>query len=182
MREAIENARRKIQRLADLARGAASAISDHVRRHGRAVFAVTAINFLDHRFAPVAGWKIEIDVRPTASALIQEPFEHEIVAYRIDRRDPEAITNRAVRRAAPTLDHDVVLAAEIHDVPDDQKISRELELDDERELFLDLAAHFRAHRRVTLLRAEPDDRPQKRIHAVADRHRIIRKLVTKIFE
>ena len=47
MRKAIQNIRRKIQRLADLARGAAAAISDDVRGHGRAVFAVTPVNFLD---------------------------------------------------------------------------------------------------------------------------------------
>src|SRR5438045_2138536 len=127
MREAIENARRKIQRLADLARRAPPAITDHVRSHGRAVFAVTPINFLDHRLASIAAWKIEIDVGPTFAAFVQETFEHQIVTDRIDRRDPETITNRAVRRAPPPLDHDVVLAAEINDVPNDQEISREPE-------------------------------------------------------
>src|SRR5437588_13065008 len=119
MREAIENARRKIQRLADLARGAASAITDHICSHRRAVFAVAPINFLDHGFASIAARKIEIDVGPTFSALVQETFEDQIVADRIDRRDAEAITNRTVRRAAAALNHDVVLATEIDDVPND---------------------------------------------------------------
>src|ERR1700730_5744362 len=110
MREAIENARRKIQRFADLARSAPPAITDHVRSHGRAVFAVAPVNFLDHAFATVAAWKIEIDIGPAFAVFVQEPLEHEIAADRIDRRDAEAITNRAVRRAAAALDHDVVLA------------------------------------------------------------------------
>ena len=84
-----------------------------------------------------------------------------LIAHRIDRRDPEAITNRAVRRAAAALDHDVVFAAEIDDVPDDQEISGEPEFGYQREFFLELAFHFCADRGVTLLRAEPDDRPQK---------------------
>src|SRR5205807_9134757 len=122
----------------------------------RAVFSVAPINFLDDRFAPVAAGKIEIDIGPTFPALIQETFEHEIVADRIDRRDPEAITNYAVRRAPSALDHDVVLATEFNDVPNDQEIAGEPELDDECKLFFDLPTHFCAHRGVTLLRAEPD--------------------------
>src|SRR5262249_36573061 len=127
-------------------------------------------------------WKIEIDVGPAFAAFVEETLEDEIVAHRIDRRDPETIANRAVRRASPALDHDVVLATEIHDVPDDQKISGEPKLDDEREFFLDLTAHFRADCRVTLLRAKPDNRPQKRIHVVPRRHRIFRKFIAKIFQ
>ena len=130
MREPIDDARRKIERLADLARRAASAIGDHVRGHGCAVFAVTAINFLDHRFPPIAAGQIEIDIRPAFAALIEKTFEDEMIFHRIDRRDPEAITNRAVSSAAASLDHDVVFAAEIDDVPNDQKITGKPELRD----------------------------------------------------
>src|SRR6516225_5535205 len=182
MRETIKNAREKIQRLADLACGATPTICDHVRGHRGAVLAVASINFLDHRLATIAARKIEIDVRPAFAALIQESFKHQIVADRIDRRDPEAITNRTVRRAATALDHDVVLTAEINDVPDNQEISGKSEFDDECQFFLKLAFHFCAYRGVTLLRAEPDDRPQKRIHTVTGRHRILRKLITEIFQ
>ena len=68
MRKTVENVRRKIERLADLARRAPSAIGDHVRGHGRAMFAVTPINFLDHAFAPIAARQIEIDIRPAFAA------------------------------------------------------------------------------------------------------------------
>ena len=139
MREAIENVRRKIQRFADFARGAAAAISDHVRGHGRAVFAVTPVNFLDDALAPVAARQIEIDVGPAFPAFAQETFENEMIADRIDRRDAEAITNRAVRRAAASLHHDVVLPAEIDDVPDDQKITGKPELLNQGQLFFQLA-------------------------------------------
>src|SRR5207302_9828408 len=118
MREAIENARSQIERLPDLARSAAAAITDYVRGHGRAVFSVAAINFLNDRFTPIAAWKIEIDIGPAFPAFVQEPFENQIVAHRIDRRDAETITNRAIGGATATLHHDVVLAAKIDDVPD----------------------------------------------------------------
>src|SRR5207302_2685158 len=182
MREAIENARSQIERLPDLARSAAAAITDYVRGHGRAVFSVAAINFLNDRFTPIAAGKIEIDIGPAFPAFVQEPFENEIVAHRIDRRNSEAITDRAVGRAAATLDHNVVLAAEIDDVPDNQEISGEPEFNDERELFLELTFYFRAHRSVTLLRAEPNDRPQKRIHAVTGGNWKLRKFVAEIFQ
>src|SRR5436309_15693779 len=87
MRKAIENARRKIQRFANLACGAAPAITDHVSGHGRAVFTVTPVNFLDDRFAAVAARKIEIDIGPAFAAFVEEPLETQIVTDRIDRRD-----------------------------------------------------------------------------------------------
>src|SRR5207249_11193492 len=87
------------------------------------VLAVTAINFLDHRFATVAAGKIQIDIGPAFAALIEEAFEHEMIFHRINRRDSEAITNCAVRGAPSALDHHVVFATEIDDVPDNQEIS-----------------------------------------------------------
>src|SRR5262249_15653921 len=161
VREPVDNARRKIQRFADLTRGAAPAICDHVRRHGCAVFAVTPINFLDHCFPPIAAGKIKIDIRPAFAALVEESFEYEMIFHGIDRRDPEAITNGAIRGAAAALDHDVVFTAEIDDVPNNQEIAGETEFANQCELFFDLTFHFRTDRGVTLLRTEPDDSAQK---------------------
>ena len=182
MRETIENIRGKIQRLADLARRAAAAIGDDVGGHGRAVFAVAPINFLDHAFAPIAARQIEIDVRPAFPAFAQETLEDEMIAHRIHRRDSEAKTNRAVRRAPAALDHDVVFPAEIDDVPNDQEITGEPELLDQGQFLLDLPPHFHADRCVTLLRAKQRDRAQERIHVVPRGHGKIRELVTDVFE
>src|SRR5215472_10957465 len=161
MREAIDNARRKIQRLADLTRSAAPSIRDHVRGHGCTVFAVTPINFLDHCFPPIAAGKIKINVRPAFAALVQKSFEYEMIFHRINRGNPEAITNGAVGGAAAALDHDVVFTAEIDDVPNNQEITGETELVYQGKLFFDLTFHFRTDRGITLLRTEPDDRAQK---------------------
>ena len=173
---------RKIERLADLARRASAAIRDHVRRHGRAVFAVAPVDFLDHAFAPIAARQIEIDVRPAFPAFAQETLEDEMIAHRIDRRDAEAKADGAVRRAAAALHHDVVLAAEIDDVPDDQEIAGEPELRDQGQLLLQLPLHRGADRGVALLRAEERDRAQERIHVVPVRHRKCGKLVADVFE
>src|SRR6266487_172855 len=74
MRKAVDDARRKIERLADFPRRTASAIADDICRHRCAVFAVATINFLDHRFPAIATGKIEIDIRPAFAALIQKTF------------------------------------------------------------------------------------------------------------
>src|SRR5205085_7562342 len=182
VREPVEDVRRKIQRFADLARGAAAAIRDDVRGHGSAVFAVTPVNFLDHALAPIAAGQIEIDVRPAFPAIAQEPLEDEIVADGIDRRNAEAITNRAVRRAAAALDHDVVFPAEIDDVPDDQEIAREPEPGDETEFFFQFSFHRGADGAVTLLRAEKGDGAEKRIHVVAVGNGKRREFVADVFE
>ena len=99
----------KIQRLADFPRGTSSAICDYVRSHGGALFAVTPVNFLDDAFTPIATRQIEIDIWPAFAVLAQKTFEDEMIFDRINRRNAETKTNRAVRRTAPTLHHDIVL-------------------------------------------------------------------------
>src|SRR5207249_10864391 len=93
-----------------------------------------------------------------------------MTAHRVHRRDPETITNSAIGGAAPALDHDVVFTTEIDDVPDNQKIARESELADERELFFELPFYLGTNRRITLLRSEPNDRAQERTHVMTRRH------------
>src|SRR4029450_10532141 len=156
MRETINDAWGKIERFANLARRAAAAVTDHVRCHRRAMFAIAAINFLNHCFAPIAAGKIQADIGPAFTALVKEPFKDEMIFHRIDRGNPQAATNRAVRGAAPSLDHDVVFATEINDVPNNQKIAGKPELRDECQFLFELTFYFPANRSVTLLRAEPD--------------------------
>src|SRR6266446_1279478 len=105
-----------------------------------------------------------------------------MTAHRINRRDTETITNSAVGGAAAALHHDVMLTAKIHDVPDDQKISCEPELGNEREFFFELSFYRCADRRITLLRAKPDDRAQKRIHRVTGRHWKLGEFIAKILQ
>src|SRR5213082_2572032 len=105
-----------------------------------------------------------------------------MITHRINRRDAETITNSAVSSAAAALHHDVMFTAKIHDVPDDQKISWESELTDEREFFFELPFYRGADRGITLLRAEPNDRAQERIHIVTLRHGKRGKFVADVFE
>src|SRR5215813_535430 len=62
------------------------------------------------------------------------------------RRKPERVADRAVGRRAAPLDQDVVSAAVLDDVPDDQEIAREVEPADQLELVRDLTARARGER------------------------------------
>src|SRR5438132_3405877 len=98
----------------------------------------------------MAAGEIKIDVRPAFAALIQEPFEDEMIFHRINRGDSQAITHCTIGGAAASLDHDVVFATKIDDVPDDQEIPGEPELRDQCEFFFELMFHFCADGCVTL--------------------------------
>ena len=80
----------------------------------------------------------------------------------------------------------LLLAAELHDVPDDQEISGQLELFDQRQFALDLAprllAQFGIGAPVALARAFVRALAQERRHGFACRHGISRELVAQIFE
>ena len=128
------------ERLPDLARRAPAAIGDDVGGHGRAVPAVLLVDVLNDPLAPIAARQIEIDIGPLAALLRQEPLEEQVHADRIDRGDAEAVAHGAVGRRAAPLHEDPVLAAEVHDVPDDEEVAGEIELLDQIELARDLRA------------------------------------------
>src|SRR5262249_51952078 len=84
--------------------------------------------------------EIEVDVGPLPALLRQEALEEEVHPDRIDRRDPETVADRAVRRRATALDEDPARPRLAHDVPDDQEVPGEGELLDRRELAGELLA------------------------------------------
>src|SRR5437764_13381140 len=100
-----------------------------------------------------------------------------MIFHRIDRRNPEAITNRAVRAASPALDDDIVVATEIDDVPGNQKITGKPELGNKCKFFFELVLHPGVDRSVTLLRAKPDNTAQESIHRRTRWHRVFGKFV-----
>ena len=146
------------QRLAHFARRRLAAIGDDVGRHRRAQFAVALIHILNRLLALLFRRQIEIDVRPLAAALAQKALEQQFHAHRIDGRNLQRIADRRIRRAAASLHQDVVALAELHDVPDDQKISCKPQLRDQRKFMLHL-----------LLRAFQQGRDRSSRHSVASR-------------
>src|SRR5437763_4239670 len=146
LREAVQLRLRQSEDLADLARGGARPVRDHVGGHRRTRRAVALVDVLDHLLALVAAREIEIDVRPRlvpgrVGALFgEEALEQQVHLHRIDGGDPERVADRAVgRRAAPLHEH-VLASAEQDDVVDDEEVPGEAEPGDERQLPLELRA------------------------------------------
>src|SRR2546423_3676355 len=116
----------KAEHFADFSRSHTAAIRNDVGGHGRAALAIASIQILDYGFAVVAARKIKINVRPLTSFLRQKPFEEQLHTDWIDRSNPQRITNSAVSGRTAPLYQNVLSPAELHQVPYDQKISRQL--------------------------------------------------------
>src|SRR5437899_8077134 len=162
------------ERLADFAGGAAPAVRDDVRRHPCAEPAVAPVHVLDDRLASLAARQVEVDVRPLAARLREETLEEQLHLHRIDGRDAERIADRAVGGGAAALHEDVVGAAELHDVPDDEEVAGEIEPADDLQLVGDLpprALDERAGGAVSRAHAARDEVAQVRLHALAGRQR-----------
>ncbi len=101
---------------------------------------VALVDVLNGALALVAAGKIEIDVGPFAALFGKKALEEQVHADRIDGGDAERVADRAVGGRAAPLHQNVLLAAEAHDVPDDQEIAGEVELFDQGQFALDLPA------------------------------------------
>ena len=189
------------QGFADFARGAPAAIRDDVRGHsnsqpfrtcpepvgsGSSPFAsgamppVFLVHVLDHALATVAARQIEIDVGPLAALSRQKPLEQQFHAHRIHGSDAEAVAHGAVGGRSSSLHEDVLLPAEIDDVPDDEEIAGEIELLNQIQLAGDLRPCTIVIRPVPLPCPGLGDLPQERGHRFALRHRVIREPVPEV--
>ena len=162
LRETIDLARVDAERLPHFARRARAAIGDDVGRHRGAEPAVFLVNVLNHPLAAIAARQIEVDVGPLAAFLQKETLEQQIHADGIDGGDAQAVADGAVGRRAAALHEDVVVPAEIHDVPDDQEIAGEIETLDEIELARNLRAGAIVIRTIALAGAEIGQLAEKR--------------------
>ena len=168
------------ERLPHFARRALAAIGDDVGRHRRAKPPVFLVHVLDHALAAIAARQIEIDVGPFATLFRQEALEEEIHPDRIDRRDAEAVADGAVGRRAAPLHEDVVVTAEIDDVPDDEEVAGQIEPLDEVELARNLRTGPVVVRTIALARAQIGQLAEKRRVRLARRHRIVGEAITEI--
>jgi hypothetical protein len=72
-----------------------------------------------------------------------EAFKQEIHANRVDRGDPEAVTNHGVCRRPPPLAENILCAAEAHNLVHGEKVSLVLELVDDSQFLFYLRDCFR---------------------------------------
>jgi hypothetical protein len=80
----------------------------------------------------------------------------------------------------PALHEDAALAAEVHQVPDDQEVAGQIQPLDEIQLARDLRARAVVIRPVPIPRAHLRDLPEKRRHRFARRHGVLGEAVAQI--
>ena len=114
--------------------------------------------------------------------LREEALEEELHLHGVDRRDRERVADGAVRGRAAPLHEDVLLLAEVHDVPDDEEVAREVQLLDEVELLLELRLRLGRERPEARPRAFPRDAPEERRRRLARRERVRGEAVAEVRE
>ena len=182
LRERVDHLRRTAEHLAHLARRTAATIGDDVGRHRRATIAIPRVEILDGLLATIATRQIQIDVGPFAALLREEALEQQLHAHRIHGGDAQAVADRAVGRRPTPLREDVLLPAEVHEVPDDEEVPGEIELLDQIEFARDLPARLLRERSIPPVRTRLGDPPQERDLRLAVGHRIVRKAVAQVRE
>src|SRR3954451_15825984 len=100
----------------------------------------------------------------------------------IDGGDSERVTDGAVCRGAAALHEDLLALAELHDVPDNEKVAGEIELLDRVELFLDLRLRFCRQWPEARRGADPSDLAEERHRRFAFGQRIVGKAVAEVPE
>ncbi len=183
----MQRFRIEAQGFADLTRSGLAAIRDDVRGHRRAELAVTLIDILDGLLALLFRRQVEINVRPLTATLGQKPLEEQFHSNRINRRDFEGVADGRVGGASAPLNQDAVLLAVFNDVPDDEEVAGKAELLNQLQFMIDLLLGTFQKPGVALWSVPLRDAfghalGEKRVHRLAVRHRIARKLIAQIGE
>jgi hypothetical protein len=184
LRQPLDEIGGQRERLADLPRRAPAAIGDDVGGHRRAEPAIALVDVLDDLLAAVAARQVEVDVRPLPALLGEEALEEQLHLYRIDGGESERVAHRAIGGGAAPLHEDLVPAAILDQVPDDEEVAGQIEAPDDVELVGDLATGLVGElpRAVAPPRARLRERAEVADGRLPRRQRIVGELVAQIFE
>ena len=112
-----------------------------------AVAAIFAVEILDHLLAPLM-LEIDVDIGRFLAVFGDEAVKQQSVLSRIDAGDTQAIAHSGIGGGPAPLTQDRrrdLVAGEIDDILDRQKIARQLHLADQREFLLQSLAHSFGH-------------------------------------
>ncbi len=181
-RQPVERRHIESEHLADFLCRGTPAIGTDIRGHRRAAFAVAQIHVLNCFFPLVAARKIQVNIRPFPALFRQKALEQQIHTDRIDGRNAQRIAHRAVCRRPPALHQNPAFEAVADDVPDDEKITGQLQLLDQRQLVFQLPPHALGDGAIAVSRPLPYPLSQKGIHRFAIGHGITGKIVAQFFQ
>ncbi len=131
LRDAIDFGERQVERATDVA-------DDRARRHRPErddlrdmIAAVAASRVFEDALASLHA-EVDVDVGHRHARAVQEAFEKEVVAQRIDLRDAEQVGHdRSRRRSAPRSDGDAVRPRPTHEIPHDEEVRDEAQFADD---------------------------------------------------
>ncbi len=111
---------------------------------GDVVRAVLARDVGDHLVAP-AVLEVDVDVGHRHAVGVEEALERQLVADRVDRRDPQRVRDDRARRAAAAGRRDALLAGEADEVGHDEEVAGVAHRDDDAELVVEARLELRRH-------------------------------------
>src|SRR5207253_3100235 len=110
---------------------------------------IALVDILDHLFTVISGRQVQVNVGPLATGLGKKTLKQQIERNGINYGKAQRITDGAVGGGASSLHQDSMLFAKSDNVPDNQEITRQAQLFNQRQLFVELLFHFAADLPVT---------------------------------
>src|SRR5690606_24496467 len=151
LRDRVDLGERDPQDTADVAQHRARGHRSEGDDLADAILSVFLADVFDHPFASIHA-EIDVDIRHGDALRVEEALEEEIVAERVDVRDPEGVRDHAARRgAAPGADGDAILAGEVDEVPDDKEVVDVTHLADHVDLVIETLANDRVRVEVWIV-------------------------------
>lgn len=180
--DTVHRVERQAQRLAHVADGAATAISDDLGRQPGPVAPVFLVDVLNDFLAALM-LEVDINVRRLAPLLADESLEQDIDTVRVHRRDPQTKAHRRVRRRPATLTKDAPRTGEPNQIVHRQEIRRVVQFVDQPKLVLNLPANFlRDPVRIALGGPLPRQLTKMLHRRKSRRTNLVRILIAKLIE
>ncbi len=125
------------QRFGDVTDRRLGTVGDDVGDLGGVLAVVALVDVLDGLLPPV-GLDVQVDIGRPVTIRGQKALEQQAVTHCVDRGDADREADCGIGRAAPALAQNAAALAELHDLPDDQKVAGKVQRLDDRQLVLDL--------------------------------------------
>ena len=171
------------QRLADIADRTAGPIADDGCDNGRAISGIALIDILHHLFAPLM-LEIDVDIRRFLSLHRKKALEQEIDLCRVHTGDAKAEADDGIGGRTTPLTQNIFSAGIAHNVINREKVSRILQLFDQRQFLVDQRLHLRrdAVSAVMTSGTFPGEIMQMLLRRLAGRHRLVGIIIFQLIK
>ncbi len=165
-RQSVDPIQGQPQRLTHIPQSRTRTVSDHHSGHPRPVSPVLSIKVLQNLLATFV-LEVDVYVGRLVPLATHKSLEQDVNSLRIDRRDPQAVTDGRIGSRTAALTQDAPAASKPDQVPDRQEIRFILQLGNQPKFMIHQRSHLGRHtrripRRRTLKRQPPQMFPRSR--------------------